>query len=268
MATTYNILILDPAIYDVWFAGQAYKEPDPDKRTKTAKEWCEQENADLCFNLGIFGMTSGLGCSYVRAKGRDISYGSEKPHILTINAENQCRGYSDGIIDGQIKINLPMGGKRTRNGIGMTNKGHIIIAQSAGSVTERTFCTAVNTFVQNKGQAVKLFTLQDGGGSTQEYSALSRLNFAPEGGRKVANVVCVKRRRVQSIFAPVYEGCRGENVELVQMALGGIEIDGSAGPGTKKRIKAAQAALAFPKGLQCGVASVLTLRAMGFAPAF
>lgn len=256
----YNILILDPAIYDVWFAGQAYKE----RVTKTAKDWCIQEGADLCFNLGIFGMSTGLGCSYVRAKGKDIAYGSEKPHLLTINPANQCRGYSDGIINGAISINQPMGGSRTRNGIGMTNKGHIIIAQSSGKVTERAFCTAVNSFVQNKDHTVQLFALMDGGGSTQEYSALSRLNFAPEGGRKVANVVCVRQKRMQIITEPVYEGCNGRNVELVQMAVGGIEIDGHAGPGTKKRITAAQAALGFPKGLQCGIASELTIRALGF----
>ena len=262
---SYNILLLDPKIYKIWFAGQEYKQ----KLTKTAKDWCVQEGADLCFNLGIFSMSTGLGCSYVRAKGKDIAYGNDKPKTLIIDNDNQCKGYSDGIVDGVTKINFPMGGTRTRNGIGITDKGFIIIAQTSHPVTETVFCNYVNSFVKGKGHKVKLFTLQDGGGSTQEYSNLSKLNFAPEGGRKVANVICVKFRGKPNISNPLFVSCPYKSdVELLQMALGGISVDGSFGSGTKSRLTSAQKALGFPQGLQCGIASYKTLKSLGFNPVF
>jgi len=262
---SYNIMLFEPEIVDkAWFAGQAYRQ----RVTKTVKDWCIQENADLCFNLGIFGLSTGLGCSYVRAKGKDIAYGSEKPHILTLNEANQCRGYSDGIVEQKISINVPMGGTRTRNGVGMTYDGTIIVAQTDHGVTEAVFCNTVNNFVKDRGKAVRLFTLQDGGMSTQEYSALSSLNFAPERGRPVANVLCIKLKRGIIITQPVYKDVKGRNAELVQIAVGGISCDRRCGPATAARIKAAQKAWGWDTPLQCGVASYLTLKKLGFVIGF
>jgi len=225
---------------------------------------------DLCFNLAVFDMKTGLGCCYVRAKGKDIAYGNENAGVklLQINSNNACLGYSNGIINGVVSINHPMGGKRTRNGIGLTVKGDVIIAQSGHKATEKEFCEAVNTFVKKRGQSVSLFLLQDGGGSTSEYSGLSRLNFAPEGNRKVANVVCVNFKRTPSISYPIYNGSRGDEALAVQLALGGIEADGIAGAGTKNRIKQFQAAINLPKELQNGVADALSLHYLGFKTLF
>lgn len=259
----YNILYLDPAKWDVWFAGQKYGTYE----THKAMEWCKAENADLCFNLTTFNMSNSMADTYVRAQGRDIAYGQEGAgvRLLTINANNQCLGYSNGIINGTVAINRPMGGKRTRNGIGISNKGFVIIAQSGTSTTENGFCVAVNNYVRNKLDTVKLFLLEDGGGSTQEYSAMSKLNFAPEGGRKCPTVVCVRQRYKQAITDVVYKGSKNKaDIELVQIALGGIECDGIAGAGTETRIRLAQKALGFPTALQCGIAGGKTMRALGF----
>lgn len=260
---SYHVHVLDPKMFKLWFAGQNYKE----KRVEYVEDWCKEEDADLCFNLGIFGMSTGLGCSYVRAKGSDIAYGSEKPQILTIDANNKCRGYSDGIIDGQIKINLPMGGSNYRNGIGITTDGFYIIAQTSHMTTETVFCNTVRTKVREQGHEIKLFTLQDGGGSVSEYSALSNLRFNASIHRKVANVVCVKFRYKPTINHTLYLNCPyKDEVKLAQIALGGIEIDGSYGTGSKSRVTAYQKALGFPSPLQCGILGTQSLRNLGFIP--
>lgn len=267
----YNIFILDPSKYDVWFAGQKYKQP----RLEYVRDWCIEEKADLCFNLGLFNFTDKLACSYVRGKGNDLAYGCDEPNksknwsdLLVINGQNSCRGYCNGIVNGVVKLNTPFGGSRTRNGIGMTYDGHIIIAQCGTKSTEKAFCEAVNSFVKKQNKSVKLFILQDGGGSTSEYSSLSKLNFAPEGQRKVATVVCVKFKTKPTFSTPIYNGCKGNDVALLQLALGGVESDGIAGSGTANRIKQMQSAYAFPKALQCGIASGYTLSKMGFKTNF
>lgn len=260
----YNILYLDPAKWRVWFAGQKYRTFE----THKAMEWCRIEGADLCFNLTTFNMANGMADTYVKAKGQDIAYGQENAGVklLTIDQNNQCLGYSNGIINGSIAINHPMGGKRTRNGIGISNKGYVIIAQSSTNTTENGFCVAVNNFVRARLDTVKLFLLEDGGGSTQEYSNMSKLNFAPEGGRKCPTVVCVKQKAPQIVDDVVYKGGKNKaDIELVQIALGGIECDGIAGTGTATRIRLAQKALGFPVALQCGIAGGKTIRAFGFS---
>lgn len=263
----FNILILDQSKYDVWFAGQAYKEP----LLLTVKDWCIRENADLCFNLGLFDFTSKLACAYVRSKGKDIAYGCNEPgksklwsDKLIINNGNECNGYCNGIANGIVKLNTPMGGSRTRNGIGLTAKGDVIIAQSATKSTELAFCNAVNAFVRKNGQTVKLFVLQDGGGSTSEYSSISKLGFYPEGTRKVATVTCVKFKTKPTITSLVYNGSKGEDTRTLQIAVGGIECDSDGGNGTATRIKNMQAAFNFPKILQCGIAGAYTFSKMGF----
>lgn len=260
---SYHIPIFDPAIFRLWITGQNYLE----KRTEYVRDWCKQEDADLCFNLGIFGMATGLGCSDVTSKGRPIAYGNHTPKLLVIDGNNSCRGYSDGIVDGAVKINFPMHGKALRNGLGVTDKGVFFVAQTNHAVTEVVFCNYVNEYMKVRGHRVKLFTLQDGGGSTSEYSAVSGLNFAPGGNRKVANALCVKLRKPPTISHTLYVGCPyADEVKLAQTMLGGIEVDGSFGAGTKARVLAAQKAWGFPVGLQCGVLGTMTLRALGFNP--
>jgi len=264
MAT--NIFILDQSICKVYFAGQAFKQ----KKVALVEQWCAEEKADLCFNLSLFN-SNGLACSYVRAQGKDIAYGCDEPgksknwsNRLVINSGNECNGYCNGIIDGVVKLNTPFGGSTQRNGIGITTKGDVIIAQSGTKLTELAFCNAVNTFVHESGQTVKLFVLQDGGGSVSEYSSISKLGFYPREKRKVATVTCVKFLELPTITSVVYNGSKGDDTGWVQLVIGGIEADKKGGSGTANRIRQAQAALGFPKNLQCGIASAYTLSRLGF----
>lgn len=255
----YNILILDPATYRVWLSGQAYNTTT----RLSVRDWCIHEDAELCFNLGMFDMGSGRGITYVHTPHGDLGYGGASD-VLELPGGYACRGYSNGIKAGKISINKPLGGSRTRNGIGITDRGHIIIAQSGHKVTEATFCGAVNQYVLARSQTVKLFVLQDGGGSTAEWSNVSRLGFTPEGGRPVSTVVCVSRKTTPVLSRPIYNGCKGDDVSALQLILGGISTDGDAGPATAARIKACQKALGFPSALQCGIVSAYTAKKLGY----
>lgn len=246
----YNIYILDRNEWSVWFAGQKYKIPD----VRYAEDWCLSQGADLCWNLGMFN-ANGLGINFVRTKNGDSGYGQESYcKTLVLDNANQCNGYSNAIENNNIYINHPLGGIRTRNGIGITASDKIIIAQSGHKVTEKAFCQAVLNDVTKRGERVKQFILEDGGGSTSQYSAISRLNFAPEGRRKVATVVCAARKFTSPVRRDLKQGDRGEDVRLLQMILGGIECDGSFGPGTKARMLAAEKAHGFGTGV-CGTAT-------------
>ena len=115
-------------------------------------------------------------------------------------------------------------------------------------------------------EPVKLFLMEDGGGSTQMYSNISRLGISPEGGRKVPTVTCVKRRFLPKISRTLQVGCKGEDVRLLQMILGGIECDGSFGNITKKRLKEVQKALkaaGLYAGAIDGSCGPMTLKALG-----
>ncbi len=262
---SYNVFLYDPSIFRWWFAGQKYKELNKDERLKTVQEWRRIEGADFCFNLGVFGWETGWGCSYVRAKGKDIAYGSEKPQILVLNSDNQCRGYSDGIVNGQIKINLPMRGSALRNGVGITEDGFLIVAQTSHSVTETVFCNEVNSRVKARGHKVKLFTLQDGGGSTAATSNITKLSTG--GSRKVANVLCISFWQMPTFTAPIYNGSKGKEAELMQIALL-IDADKDFGVNSTKQLNKGLATLGLAKGMQCGMADYTALKKMGFKVGF
>lgn len=264
-----NVYIFDLAIWRIRFAGQA-----PGTQTiKTVREWCQEQNADLCFNLGLFKMiykdgklVAGESSTYVKAQGKDLSYGyMTSSEMLEIDWANRCHGYSNGIINGVVKVNHPMGGSRTRNGIGKTVSGKIIIAQSSTKVTETAFCNAVNQQVKARGETVKLFILEDGGGSTSSYSARSKLTFAPEGGRPVTTVVCLNLISPQRIGRILYKDCKGEDVRLYQTIVGGLEADGHFGPASGKKTKSVYAALGYPAVCQQEVVWTDLLRSLGLA---
>ena len=265
----FNIYVLSPTQAQIWFAGQ----PTGTGMLKTVKQWGIDNGADLCFNLAEFNAsTNKLSCCEVVAQGRRISWGyADRSDMLYIDDKNYCRGYSNGIKDGIVKLNKAKGGKRTRNGIGITDKGYRIIAQSSHKCTEKDFCDAVNANVKNKGQKVKLFILEDGGGSTTSYSSRSKLIFNPEPDnpkkpevqRPVATVVCVRFTNIPIMTRPIAKDCNGNDVMMLQMILGGIEVDGNAGTGTKSRIIAAQTALGMAPNLRLGAASALTYKRLG-----
>lgn len=257
-----NVLILDPKKYPVQLGGQAYTTTT----VKYVQDWCKTGNADLCFNLGMFNMsgpTKNQGIAYVHTPTGDLGYGGDSD-ILELPGGYACRGYSNGIVNGAISINAPIRPvniKRTRNGIGITKSGKVIIAQSGTSLTEWAFCDAVNRFVIKQTETVKLFVLQDGGGSTSEYSAISKLNFRPEGARKVTTVAYVYILEKPKIDRVLRYNCkRGDDVKFLQMVLGGIEVDGSFGAGTRARVMEFQRAVRLvPDGI-CGP---LTQKALG-----
>ena len=236
---TYNIIILKKSDWRVWVEGPSYQE----KKVLTVKDWAAETGADLCFNLGLFALWYGPanGC-YARSKGKDISYGG-KSEIIAFDSMNACGGYSNGIINGVVKVNAPFGGSSYRNGVGITEDGQIIVAQTKHKCTEVLFCQKVNDFVAARGMKVKTFVLEDGGGSTSEYSAMSKQTFYPAGPRNVATVLCAKRITTPVINRTLHLGCHGDDVKELQIALGGIEADGIFGTATLSKVFAAQKAL-------------------------
>ena len=250
----YNVNIFDLKQWSVWLAGQTYQTTT----TKTVKDWCLSENAELCFNLGMFEMSTGKGVTYVRGRKGILGYGGNSYEVGW--GINSCKGYSNGIVDGMVLINKPLGGTRTRNGIGITQSGKVIIAQTTHKVTEKAFAQAVNSYCAKRGEAIKTFVLEDGGGSTCEYSSVSKLNCAPEGGRRVTTVVCVSRIGLPPVTRNLKLWSKGEDVRLLQTVLGGIECDGSFGFGTRSRLMQAQKALGLAADGSCGP---LTRKALG-----
>lgn len=254
---SYNIYILDPVYWNVWLAGQR---DDSDHVLRSVKNWALINSADLCFNLGVFDMRTGASYTFVSGPkiltdpsgAYDRTIGG-KSDILDINTFNRCKGYSNGIKNGQVLVNAPMGGSAVRNGVGITTSGKVVVAQSTSKVSEKTFASAVNNFVAKRGEVVKLFVLQDGGGSTNEYSGLSKLAFHATGeDRKVATVLCARKISLPPITRTLKLWSKGEDVKILQTVLGGIEADGSFGFGTRSRLMAAQRALGLAADGICG----------------
>lgn len=259
----YNVLILDPAQWKVTFDGPNYRSTV----RQFVTDWGQSLQCDLCYNLGMFNMPNsktGASITYVHTARGDLSYGGYSDD-LRIDGFNTCKGYANGIVNNKIvKKRWLRETKTFRNGIGMTDSGKIIIAQTlAGTkVTQATFCSVVLSRVKARGESVKLFVLQDGGGSTSHYSNLSKLGYYPAGKRRVSTVVCINRRNVPKVTRTLKYLCKGEDVRTLQIVLGGLECDGYFGNGTLARLKAAQKAL----GLKVtGVADLNTLRALGIA---
>lgn len=258
--------VYDPKLWDIWFEGTPYNSKP--KKRGTAKEWAATNKADVVYNLGFFNMSNFDTVTYVKAKGFDVGYGGS-PERLTVSPGNVCGAEADdkngkkwgvGIKD-NVVVEPSGGDARSRNGIGITPTGKIIIAQSTNKVTRRSFCTSVATQIKNYYKdTVKIFLMEDGGGSTQSYSNFSKLTIAPEGGRKVPTVTCVKLRVPLKLTKTMRTGSKGEDVRLLQMVLGGLECDGSYGNATKARVKAAQKALKIAQDGSCGP---ITLKALG-----
>ena len=254
---SYNIYIFDQAQWEPTFAGQRN---EADHVVRSVKNWALINSADLCFNLGVFDMKTCASYTYVKgpkiltdASGSFDKTIGGRSDILRINAYNECKGYSNGIKNGCVLINAPMGGSAVRNGIGITESGKVIIAQSTKPVSEKSFASAVNNYTAKRGEKVQLFVLQDGGGSTNEYSGISKLSFHATGeDRKVATVVCFKRISLPPVTRTLKFGRKGEDVRLLQTVLGGIEADGSFGINTYSRLRQAQRALGLDDDGWCG----------------
>lgn len=255
--------VYDPKYWDVWFGGTPYNEKP--KKSGNAKQWAAHESAEIVYNLAYFNMATYDTVNYVKAKGFDVGYGGITQR-LTVSPGNVCGGYLLGISDGDVMIKKA-GSGRTRNGIGITAKGNIIVAQSTTNISELSFCEEVSSqLTKYWKETVKLFILEDGGGSTQMYSSFSRLGIAPEGGRKVPTVTCLKHKTLPKIGRVLKVGCTGEDVRLYQMLVGGLTTDGSYGNACYRRTKEMQKELKACgryTGQIDGVAGPGTLKAMG-----
>ena len=247
-----------------WFAcGSAYATyPKP---AYTAKVFAAKQNADICYNLALFSFSTKQTVTYVRTQEfGDVGYGGVADRV-ELSWKNKCGGYAVAIKAGVVQANTSknkyLGGKSCRNGIGFTYDGRLIIAQSINKVTEAVFAKKVNTYIPAMfGTKVRLFLFEDGGGSTQEYSAISGLNFQPMGARPVPTVTCLMRRVFPKVTRTLQKGDTGWDVMRLQMVLGGICTDGSFGVGTRSRIKEYQK---LAKLSITGVADKATLKSLG-----
>jgi len=245
--------VIDLNQYDIWFAGAPYTQGN--SYAKTLREWCEQEKADLCFNLAFFNMGTASNkkagvayrtLEYVRGLKGDLGYGGTEEKLELPNG-CKCSGWGSkpAIINGKVQT-LSNTNKRTRNMNGITSDGRYIHAQSTNKYTEKTFATEVNKLVMNKySTSIRYLFIQDAGGSTGEYSSISKIHTAGEmenngKGRPVVTIVCMKRKSIPKITRNLKRGMQGDDVRILQTLLGGCEIDGTFGPGTEKQLKQAQ----------------------------
>ena len=254
--------------WNAWFAAASpYSEPK--KEVYTVDKFAVMQNADLCFNLALFKMKSpkkNESMTYVRTtQYQEVGYGGTDEKV-EINWANKCSGYAVAIRNGVVikhnyYTNRYLGGSSCRNGIGWTQDGRLIIAQTTKKVSEKTFADKINTVIPEMYRVkVKLFLFEDGGGSTSEYSNISKLTFHPTENRAVATVTCLKRKTFPKVTRTLQKGDVGWDVVRLQTVLGGISCDGSYGSGTANRVKAFQKANKLPT---TGVADQTTLQALG-----
>lgn len=254
--------------WNAWFAAaSAYR--DSPKKAYTANSFAYMQNADLVTNLALFKMKNNETINYVRTTAlQEVGYGGTEKFgiILELNWANKCAGYAvaikNGVVQPNNRVSNPyLGGASCRNGIGFTEDGRLIIAQSTNKVSEKVFANKINSVIPAMyGVKVRLFLFEDGGGSTQQYSAISKLNFTPMGVRAVPTVTCLKRKSFPKVTRTLQKGDFGWDVVTLQTILGGISCDGSYGGGTANRVKAFQKANKLPV---TGVADQKTLQALG-----
>lgn len=270
MAATFILSMFDPKDYDMWFAGGTYGDHSL-ANGKSLKTWCTQEKADLCFNGTWFNMPTAANkkdniaydtVCFMVGKGKQIGYGGVYERIA-FDSRNIIGGCYVGIKDDKIVFNDTKT-STARNGIGQTTDGRYFMVQTT-SMTNKACCQKTYDWVHKKyNTKIKLFILEDGGGSVGVYSSKSKLLWAPkkEGadGRYVANVICFKRRTTAPKIERVLKrGCKGDDVKVLQQTIGGVEIDGSYGPAMVTRVKQVQKALGLAQDGSCGPATLTAL---------
>ena len=266
------INVFDPKDYDIYVYGAKYTEGN-NSNLKTVEMWGRETRADWVFNLAFFNFDNAANRK-IGAAGRTLQYvhnpklgdlgyddrtGGRTP-LITLPSGSKFRGYGVIIQDNKIQAGLK-NDRRSRNLNGLTADGKYIHVTSSPQ-TEYIVATNVISYIKKHyGTTVKYLFREDGGGSASEYCGASKLTYYPEGARAVPTVVCVTRKNIYTFNRTISRGCKGEDVKILQSALGGLEIDGDAGNLTVNRIKLAQKKL----GLQAdGYAGPMTLKAMGF----
>lgn len=261
--------VFDPKDYEIYVYGTKWEHKNVP--CYTLATWANRADADWVFNLAFFDFRSAYNDSH-NIGGRTLQkvynpsigdIGCEdavsRTELITIQG-SQFRGWNTAVKDGVVQ-NISTSGKRARNMNGITTDGRYIHVTSDRQ-TEWYVANWTNNQIKKKyNTTIKYLFIEDSGGSTQEYSAISKLGYYPEGQRAVPNVICINRKNPYTFNRVLSLGKRGEDVKILQQALGGIEVDGSFGFGTLSRLKQAQRQL----GLQAdGYAGPLTVTAMGF----
>jgi len=262
--------IFDPKDYEIYTYGNKYTGGNVTPRS--LKEWTGRSGADWTFNLAFFDFAS----AYNNARnigGRTLQpvFSSKVGQIGCPDAANRTdqitiqgssfRGWSTAIKDGAVQKGLNTTAYRARNMNGLTTDGRYIHVTTSKMTEYQVAIQVLNMVKKDYRTGIKYLFIEDAGGSTQEYSAISKLSYTPEGFRDVASVMCIKRKTIYTFTRTLHRGLNGEDTRILQQALGGIEVDGIFGYGTQNRLKEAQKALKLNPD---GYAGPLTAKAMGF----
>lgn len=242
------INVFDPKEFNIYVYGHKYT--GGNVQPLTSQVWANRADADLVFNLAFFDFANAYNNSH-NIGGRTLQkvYNPTIGDIGCPDAVNRTepitiqgsvfRGWQNAVINGVVQ-NISRSGKRARNMNGITADGRYIHVTSDRQ-TEYFVANYVNTHIKkNYDTTIKYLFIEDSGGSTQEYSSVSKLGYYPEGIRAIPSVVCVKRKIKYTLNRTLKLGCRGEDVKALQQILGGIEVDGIFGLGTLNRVKQAQ----------------------------
>lgn len=242
---------------------------------KTLKKWQAELKADLVFNLAFFNMSGEAGVKYRTIqflhipKLGDCGYGGTEQVLTLPGTSEKVSGWKVGVEDGAVVSN-DIASRRSRNMLGILMDGRLIqvqtdLGENKKGYTEKEVCTYAAEYARKKlGSRIKLLLIMDAGGSTGCYSGRAKLLFAPEkkgkDGRAVASVFWVRLKpNAPKIKRALYQGLKGDDVKLLQMVIGGVEIDGSYGPATRARVIEVQKSLGLTPD---GMAGPLTLAAL------
>lgn len=268
-----DLKVFDQDDYEVFVFGHRYTDGNLPCRSIT--DWNKVAEADWIFNAFFFNFDNaqnranhcaGRTLQYAsNPKIGDIGYNSLSPAptpVLVLNSGSKFCGWNLAVLNGVVQTSkLNKTTRRARNMNGLTADGRYIHV-TTDRQTEVYVASEVNRRVKALYKTtVRYLFIEDSGGSTQEYSAISKLGYYPEGTRNVATVMGVKRKHLYTFTRTLHKGSSGEDVIMLQMALGGIEVDGIFGAGTDKRLKQAQRALGIPADGWFGPQSA---KAMGF----
>lgn len=260
----YIVHVYDPKEWDVWFAGAPYNSTG-NSYAKPLKDWALIEGATLCFNLAFFNLGThdaykkGVAyrtLEYVKGLHGVLGYdsGHTKEHIALPNG-CECGGWKLAIKEEVLQTGGLDPKIRARNMNGLTADGRYIHIQSTSRTSEIACANYANKYLKKLGTTIKTLLVQDAGGSTGCYSALSHTLTAAEKegylGRSVVTVVCVKPKK--GLIIPIDRRlrmtrnkngytCIGSDVAWLQSMMG-IENDGVYGSGTRAAVIKMQKAL-------------------------
>ena len=263
-----SVKVFNPTEYSIYPYGTKYSDGN-NQVLYSVKDWAKITKADWVFNEAFFNFVtkandaancSGRTLQYLHNSTiGDIGYGDKTIRINFFG--NMITGWATAVSHGQVQPGLNKIVKRARNMDGITVDGRYIHV-TTDRQTEYFVANYVNSFVKKHyATIIKYLFIQDSGGSTSEYSNISKLGYYPEGTRALPNCLCITRKAPYVFTRTLKKGTKGKDVEMLQMALTGFEVDGIFGNGTFNRLKQSQKALGL---VADGIAGPKTIKAMGF----